>query len=185
MDVFSQLRTSFRRHASSSSINSNLSTSTDSTNNSSYSGAGDSKKRSANSCHICGKRLLKLAKWRNYFTLPCKCKHVFCKNCITERLQCRQKVLGSVSFDLMWTFPCPGSAQCGQELTVDWSRGHSYSRNLVAKDMASSDDSWEEEDEEELAGGLNEEELAGGLNEEEGKSVYNSHGKMSVLREIG
>lgn len=75
---------------------------------------------------------------------------MFCKQCITGRLECRQKVMRSASFDLMWTFPCPGNAQCGQELTVDWSRGRSYSRNLVARDMGSSDDSWEQDEEEEM-----------------------------------
>ncbi|KAL8582488.1 hypothetical protein ACOMHN_062433 [Nucella lapillus] len=104
------------------------------------------KKRGRHICDLCGKRLLKLAGWRNYFTLSCKCRHVFCKQCITSRLQCRQKVMRSASFDLMWTFPCPGNAQCGQQLTVDFSRGSSYSKNLVAKDLGSEDDSWEHYD---------------------------------------
>lgn len=34
----------------------------------------------------------------------------------------------------MWTFPCPGNKECKQQLTVDWSRGSSYSKNLVAHD---------------------------------------------------
>ncbi|XP_076451023.1 uncharacterized protein LOC143286942 [Babylonia areolata] len=107
------------------------------------------KKRSANHCDLCGKRLLKLARWRNYLTLPCRCRHVFCKQCITGRLRCRQRVMSAASFDLMWTFPCPGSAQCGQELNVDWSRGRRYSKNLVARDLGSAGDSWEQEEEEE------------------------------------
>ena len=77
----------------------------------------------------------------------------------------------SASFDLMWTFPCPGSAQCGQELTVDWSRGRSYSKNLVARDLGSSDDSREEDDEEE------EEEM-----EEE---IGCRHHDVSAVQEIG
>ncbi|KAL8614444.1 hypothetical protein ACOMHN_007780 [Nucella lapillus] len=132
------------------------------------------KKRSPHHCHLCGKRLLKLAKWRNYLTLPCRCRHVFCKQCITGRLQCRQRVMGAASFDLMWTFPCPGSAQCGQELNVDWSRGRRYSKNLVARDLGSADDSWEqeEEDEEEEEG----EEAAGGsIFEEGGVRMTSSH----------
>lgn len=129
------LRNSFRRSASAPTLGDVTTTDMDSNNNDPA-----NKKKTSNTCDICGKRLLKLARWRNYFTLPCKCRHMFCKQCITGRLATRQKVLHSQSFDLMWTFPCPGHAQCGQQLTVDWSRGSSYSKNLVASDMASTED---------------------------------------------
>lgn len=55
----------------------------------------------------------------------------------------------------MWTFPCPGSKECGQEIVVDWSRGPSYSRNLVAHDMVhKADDVLEEEGDEESLSGI-------------------------------
>ena len=75
-----------------------------------------------------------------------------------------------MSFDLMWTFPCPGNAQCGQELTVDWSRGRSYSKNLVARDLGSSDDSWEQDEEDE---------------EETEEGVDNGHHDVRAIQEIG
>ncbi|PVD33343.1 hypothetical protein C0Q70_04597 [Pomacea canaliculata] len=98
------------------------------------------RKKSCTCCGICGKRLLKLAKWSNYITIPCKSRHVFCKECFNERLKTRQKVLTSLSFDLMWTFPCPGHDECGQEISVDWSRGSRFSRNLVARNMVEEED---------------------------------------------
>lgn len=45
-----------------------------------------------------------------------------------------------MSFDLMWTFPCPGHDECGQEISVDWSRGSRFSRNLVARNMVEEED---------------------------------------------
>ncbi|XP_076471608.1 uncharacterized protein LOC143301294 [Babylonia areolata] len=188
MEVLNHLRSSFRGRSSAAGAGSSDSLHSSgggggggSDTNSSSDAASVNKKRARHVCDLCGKRLLKLAGWRNYFTLPCRCRHVFCKQCITDRLQCRQKVLRSASFDLMWTFPCPRSAQCGQRLTVDFSRGSSYSKNLVARDLDCGDDSWDLEEEEEE----NEVGDESGDNTQDDSDVSVCGHDDSRLREIG
>ena len=61
------------------------------------------------------------------------------------------------------------SSECGQELTVDWSRGRKYSKNLVARDLASLNNTWEEDIEE------------GNTSQD----YHQYHDVSGVLREIG
>nr|KAG5693279.1 hypothetical protein BaRGS_011600 [Batillaria attramentaria] len=107
--------------------------------------------------------------------------------CITGRLACRQKVLHSPSFNLMWTFPCPGHAQCGQQLTVDWSRGSSYSKNLVASDMVTNESllDFPLEEEEEEAGQDDADETSSWSEVDTSNELDNSELDNSSLREYG